>query len=1041
MNPLEKKTESLFLGKNKTKSMRTRILLFVLLLNCINITGYGQETAYYPSLEAAIHQAKELFTKNKFIAAQQQFEAIAQKADDGSEIQSEAHFYKALCALRLDSKNGEELIVKFIEEHPVSPYKNKAWFELGSSQFNGGKYAQMLRSYQKLKSSSLDKQEQIKVHYQKGYAYFQTEKYQLAEVEFEKIKDTNNLYAGPAKYYWAHIHYLKEDYDAALSEFDKLKNNPAFAEVIPFYMSQIYYKRGQYDQVIEFTIPLLDEVSEDKKPELAKIIGSSYFYLKDFSKAIPYMEAYIDFTNRRVPEENYMLGYAYHATGQYNKAIAPLETAARGKDELAQNAYYHLADSYIKTEQKDKARVAFESASELDFNAEIKEDALFNYAKITYELSYSPFNETIKAFDKYIALYPNSERNDAAYDYLVNVYMGTSNYKEAIESIEKIQVKNSSIRKAYQRVTFYRGLELFNNLYYESAIGLFDQSLANGEHSGEFKAGALFWKAEANYRLGRYQQAVSGFNQFLRTPGANARPEFRTVHYNLGYAYFKLKDYTAAGQSFQKYLDNNQDNQDQKVADAFNRLGDSFFVTRDFRNAIKNYDKAFWLKQYDADYALFQKAICLGLQRDQDQKISNLRTLVQTFPNSGLMDDALYELGRSYERTGQAKTAEGYYRDIINDFQQSSYRPKAILQLGLVLYNQSQFNQSLDAYKQVVEEYPNSPEAQSALLGIKNNYIELNNVDAYFAYAERLGSGVQVSVSEQDSLTYLAAEKSYMARDEQAKSQLERYLRQYPNGSFSLNAHFYLAEQRYTDKEYALALQDYEWVLAKGENIFTEPALEKASELQFNAANYEQALSYYERLENISNTQWNLLKARAGKMRSHYNLGNYQACIDAAKTLLSSEKLTDVLKREANYKLAKSYYQTKQLDAALPILGNLAEDTRSEEGAEAKYLLTEILYTQNQLAAAEEQVMDFISKNTPHQYWLARSFILLSDIYLSQGDRFQARHTLKSIVENYPETDDGIIETGQAKLQHLESLDEQEEQEGKRPMQIDINEQ
>lgn len=1021
--------------------MRTRILLFIMLWGCIYVTGYGQETAYYPSLEAQIHQAKELFTKNKFIVAQQQFEAISKKADNGSEIQSEAMFYKALCALRLETKNGEELIEKFIEEHPVSPYANKAWFELGSNQFNDGKYAQMLRSYQKLRPATLDKQDQIKVQYQKGYAYFQTEKYQLAEDEFEKIKDTNNLYAGPAKYYWAHIQYLNEDYDAALSEFNKLKDNPAFAEVIPFYMSQIYYKRGQYDQVIEFTIPLLDEVSEDKKPELAKIIGISYFHLNDFPNSIPYIEAYVEFTNSRVREENYMLGYCYHATGQYSKAVAPLEIASRGNDELAQNAYYHLADSYIETEQKDKARVAFESASELDFNPEIKEDALFNYAKITYELSYSPFNETIKAFDKYIALYPNSERNDAAYDYLVNVYMGTNNYKEAIESIEKIKVKSNSIKRAYQRVTFYRGLELFNNLYYESAIGLFDQSLANGEQSSEYKAGALFWKAEANYRLEEYQPAVNGFNQFLRTPGANARPEFQTVHYNLGYAYFKLKDYTASSQAFQAYLDKNNSSEDQKVADAFNRLGDSYFVTRDYRNAIKSYERAFGLKQYDADYALFQKAICLGLQRDQDQKISNLRTLVQTFPNSGLLDDALYELGRSYERTGQAKTAEGYYRDIISDYPQSSYRPKAILQLGLVLYNQSQFNQSLDAYKQVVAEYPNSQEAQSALLGIKNNYIELNNIDAYFAYAERLGSGVQVSASEQDSLTYLSAEKSYMARDDQAKSQLERYLRQYPNGSFSLNAHFYLAEQRYADKEYALALKDYEFVLGKGDNIFTEPALEKASELQFNAANYQQALSYYEQLESLSNTQWNLLRARAGKMRCHYQLANYSACIEAAKMLLGSDKLTDILKREANYKLAKSYYQRKQFDEALPILGNLAEDTRSEEGAEAKYLLTEILFNQNKLTAAEEQVMDFISKNTPHQYWLAKSFILLSDVYLSQGDRFQARHTLKSIVENYPETDDGIIETGLAKLQHLEKLDEQEEQEGKSPMQININEQ
>lgn len=1021
--------------------MRTRIALFIILLCCFTTAGFSQETAYYPSLEAEIHQAKELFAKDKFIVAQQQFSEIAQKADAGSEIQSEANFYQALCALRLESKNGEALIERFLVTNSSSPYANKAWFELGNNQFNEGKYAPMLRSYAKLETTVLDKQDQVKVAYQKGYAYFQTEKYQLAQNEFEKIKDTNNLYAGPAKYYWAHIQYLNGDYDAALTEFNKLKDNPAFAELIPFYMSQIYYKKGQYAQVIEFTVPLLTEVSEEQQAELSKIIANSYFHLQNFQKAIPYFEAYFASTKSRSRDENYMLGYCYFYTGQYALAIEPLENASRGKDALAQNAYYHLADSYIRTNQKDKARVAFESASELDFNPEIKEDALFNYAKITYELSYSPFNETIKAFDKYISLYPNSERNDAAYDYLVSVYMSTSNYKEAIESIEKIQVMSPSVKRAYQRVSFFRGLELFNNLYYQSAIELFDQSLKYASLSAEFEARALFWKAEANYRLENYQQAVTGFNRFMRASGAKSLQEYKTAPYNLAYAYFKQKDYASAAKHFETFLTSKPSVTDQKVADALNRLGDCYFVDRDYRNAIKTYEQAFELKQYDADYALFQKAICVGIQRDQDQKISNLRTLLQTFPESAFIDDALYELGRSYDRTGQAKVAEGYYRDLIKDYPQSSYRPKAILQLGLVLYNQSEFKKSLDTYKQVISEYPNSPETQSALIGVKNNYVELNNIDGYFAYTQRLGSGVQVSVSEQDSLTYLAAEKLYMGRDAQAKNQLEKYLRQYPNGSFGINAHFYLGEQRYNDKEYAQALNDYEYVLSKEDNIFTEPALVKASELQFNAANYEQALTYYERLESISNTKWNVLKARAGKMRSHHKLANYQECIDAAKLLLSSDKLTDVLKREANYKLAKSYYQTEQFDEALPVLGQLAEDTKSAEGAEAKYLLAEILVNKNKLQQAEEQVMDFISKNTPHQYWLARSFILLSDIYLSQGDQFQAKHTIKSIVENYPEPNDGIIETAQAKLQHLENLEQQEEKQQENPMKININEQ
>ena len=1021
--------------------MKIRLLLFIALICCTSTVSFSQQTVYYQSISAELHQAKELYLKNKFIAAQNQFTSIADKSEKGTEINSEATFYQALCALKLESGNGQELMQDFVDNNSESPYANRAWFELGNTLFNNNRFPQMLRAYQNLKTNSLSKEEQSKVTYQKGYANFQSENYVAAEREFVRIKDSKSKMAAPAKYYWAHIQYLNEKYETALQVFEELKSNQAFASVVPYYISQIYYKQEKYEQVVEYAIPLMETADKQNRAAIAKILGNSYFHLNKYSEAIPYFEDYFQESQSRQPDENYMMGYCYHVTQQYHKATEPLEIASQGKDELAQNAYYHLADCYIKTNDKGKARVAFESASGMDFNESIKEDALFNYAKITYELSYSPFNETIKAFDEYIALYPNSERNDAAYDYLVKVYMSTNNYQEAITSIEKIQVKNASINKAWQRVTFYRGLELINNLEYQSALENFNQSLANGNYDQSLKAAATFWKAESHYRMNNYDQAIIGYNQFIRSPGADARNEYQIVPYNLAYAYFKLKEYEQAAKAFNQYISDNKGNNDDKLGDAYNRLADCYYIDRDYTNAIHNYQQSYDLRTYDSDYALFQLAQCFGLQKEPALKISQLRNLLENFPKSAFADDALYELGRTFERTNDSKSAISYYENILKEHPQSSYQPKALLQLGLIYFNQSEYNKSLRYYKQVAEDHPNSEETQSALLGIKNNYVELNNVDAYFSYANKLGSGTRVSVSEQDSLTYLSAEKLVMNSDSKARAQLERYLEQYPSGSFSMNAHFYLAENKYASGEYSSALSDYEHVLDKSDNIFTEAALAKAAELQYNSADYAKALPYFERLEKISNTKWNLLKARAGKMRCYYDQADYKSCIDAATILLSSDKLTDEMKREANFKLSKSYYLTNSYEKALPLLGELAEDTKSEEGAESKYLLTEILVSQNKLDDAESEVMDFISKNTPHQYWLAKSFILLADIYLNKGDEFQAKHTIKSIVENYPVDDDGILETAKAKLQHLEELEAQQQQEKDSPLQIDINQQ
>jgi TolA-binding protein len=106
----------------------------------------------------------------------------------------------------------------------------------------------------------------------------------------------------------------------------------------------------------------------------------------------------------------------------------------------------------------------------MDFDEKIKEDALFNYALVTYEISYSPFNEGIKAFNEYISLYPASERSDEAYNYLTLAYLNTHNYKDALAYIEKIKIKDNNIRKAYQRIAYFRALELFSNLRYQESI-------------------------------------------------------------------------------------------------------------------------------------------------------------------------------------------------------------------------------------------------------------------------------------------------------------------------------------------------------------------------------------------------------------------------------------------------------------------------------------------------------------------------------------------------------------------------------------------
>ncbi|MBC8004925.1 MAG: tetratricopeptide repeat protein, partial [Verrucomicrobia bacterium] len=471
---------------------------------------------------------------------------------------------------------------------------------------------------------------------------------------------------------------------------------------------------------------------------------------------------------------------------------------------------------------------------------------------------------------------------------------------------------------------------------------------------------------------------------------------------------------------------------------AYNRLGDTYYLNRDYGAAISNYDKSVRLNLYDADYALYQKAFCQGLQRDYAQKISTLQSLVQAYPKSSYQDDALFELGRTFERTNQPQVSIGHYKDLISKYPQSNLLNKTLVQLGLAYYNINDFQTSIGYYKQVIERSPNSPETQAALIGLKNAHLELNDVDAFIAYTSKLGNKVQVSVSEQDSLTYRAAEKLYMAQDKKAGPQLERYLSQYPNGSFALNSHFYLAEIYYNGGDAGKALSHYEYVISQPDNFFSELALAKAGGLYYNAKNYQQALVSFERAARISGSGSNSQNALTGIMRSQYQLGNHPAAIEAAERVLVTDKISDILRRETNYLLATSYYKTGAKDKAFPILSKLAAETNSAEGAEAKFLVADILFEKQRFKEAENEIMDFIDKNSPHQFWLAKSFLLLSDIYLKNGDEFQAKHTLKSIEDNYPEQNDGILQATRQKLQLIEANEASQTKNQSKPLEINL---
>lgn len=1001
-----------------------KILPVILFLQFFFIDGFAQITAIYKNSEAEYRLATELFQNEKYSAAQKKYTYVINALEHyASPLRIEAEYFEAICALELYNGDAEYKLNQFLIKHPANTRSNLINFQLGKLTYRNKKYNSAKKYFEKVEILDLDQNELAEYYFKLGYSYFKTGEIDKANNAFSKVINTSSKYSSPSEYFIAHMQYESGKYDEALEGFNKLKSDKNFSSIAPYYIAQIQYLKGNYQEVINEGDQLIRHASPKRKSELNRIIGGSYYRLDKYNKALPYLLDYLNQSSGLQNEEFYYeIGYAYFKNDKYNEAIQYLQKATTSGDSTTQYAYYYLGACYLNTGQKQFASDAFSSAYKLSFNKEIKEDALFNMAQLAFDMSSDPYNTAIRSLKDYLKNYPNSSRNDEAYHFLFKISMATGKYKDALESLENIKEKGKDYDRNYQKISFYRGIELFNQFEYDAAITMFKKS-SELKVNRLITAESIFWTGESFYRKKNYWGSKKYFTSFLKTPGARDLSKYNMANYNLGYVYFKSKDYKNAFSYFKKFIAGLSNEAPPTVADAFLRMGDAQFIAKKYRDAIRYYGNAIKIDAINVDYALFQKAIASGIILKYDQEIKSLIELINNYPKSTYLDDALFELGNTYLIINDNENALICFKKIEKNHPTSDFAVKSRLKSGLIFYNSGQNQLALTSFKNVVRDYPSTPYSKEALVSIRNIYMDDNNVDEFITYTQDIPNA-DISINEQDSITFVAAENKYMEGDcNSSSTSFENYIKKFPNGVYVTHAAYYRADCFAREEKYEDALEYYEIVINRTPSEFTEDALRKASGITYTLEKYEKSQRYFTRLIQYASTIAILTEAIYGQMISNHKLNKPDDVISSASKLLKSDKLTDEMRLEALVLKASSLYELEDILLAKSDFKTIVSISKNETGAEAKYMIAKIEFELLNYDEAEKNVFDLINQYSAYDYWVANSFILLADIYLVQGNNFQAKQTLQSIIENY-EGD----ELKDAAIQKYEAIIEKEDQ-------------
>ncbi len=959
----------------------------------------------------------ELFQTGQYRPAARAFrEAQALLTPNNRLLAENIDYYMAACAAGEGTEDAEALLAAFLKKYPNTIHANRVHLELGNMYQKQQEYGKSLAQYRMVNPETLSGTARNEFFFNRGYASFAQGDYGDAARDFDRVGN-DRTYGASATYYKAYMAYLNDRYAEARQGFASLTDDRNYAPIIPFYLLHLDFKEGNYAAVVRDAPGVWKQATDDRKAEILRMTGESYYHLKNYAQAIQYLEAYATLHPDLSREERYMIGYAAYMTGDFSKAIDYLGKVAVGEDLLAQNAAYHIGSAALRMGDKQRAKQAFSLAMRIDADKGVREEAMFNFGKLQYELGNGMFNETIDVLTDYVREFPDSPHADEARGYLLAAYMNTKNYGAAYDALIRIKNPDNEMKAALQKITYFRGLEYFMEGDYAKAQEMLDQAAAN-RYNPKYTALTKFWQAENHYRQREYARAVPLYQDYIVLSPKGER-ENTLANYNLGYCYFNLKNLPEAQVWFSRFLSLYRPD-DAVKADAYNRLGDVHFAEKRYTQAIENYDRAIRLGTEAGDYARYQRAIALGLTQGTAQKIEALQAIVRR-GNSDYADDALYELGSTYTRGEQFDRAATTLKSFIAKYPDSPRHADALSDLGLIYQNMGNNAEALKYYKAVVAKNPTSSQSKDALLGIRNIYMDNNDLDGYYAFAEQNGIETNAGVVERDSLTYAVAERIYLTGDyRRACPLLEKYLSQYPKGAYVPNATYYVAECNMQTGDREAALAGYERTAAMPLNPFTINALLKAGNLRYGKEDYREAAALYRRLADLATNRSVLTDALLGYVRSTGGLDDADKAVEAAEYAKASPFATEEVRNEADFLLGTAYLKKGRRDDALEAFRKVADaNMKTRNGSEAQYRVAELLFDAGKTGEAEAEILKFADVNTSHQYWLAKAFLLLGDIYVKKGDDFQAKATYQSIVDGYTATDDGIAEEAHRKLENL----------------------
>lgn len=968
----------------------------------------------------SLERARAMYADGNFVGCVDEVDAAFSRMM-APDLEQEALLLKAKASVRLDRAIAATMLEKFLADYPASPRRAEALMALADCSYGPGypqDYRRALDIYDSIDPGLLPYAEQCDLAYRQAFCLMEIAQgvderqakalYERADRRLDTLLGTP-AYGRAAQFYKGYIAYALGDYARAESMLAPLRDFEAPCSMADFYLAQMAYLRGDWQKALSMGKSLLKRpgIPEQYANEAMRLTGESAYRTGDDDQARKYLALYASSAHAPQPSALYILGLYAYQDGDYSR-VPGLMTPATGLDDaMGQSAYLYIGQALMKEGDYDGAVMALGEAKDMTFDPAVQETAHYNFAVASLQGGKVPFGNAISSFEDFMRAFPDSRYASEAQRYVIDSYLSAGNYAGAVESINSMPRPTADTQKAKLMALYHLGAQALDRGNAARAVDCLSQAKALAKYDAAAAREATLLLGEAQYREGKYGQAAKSAQEYLNAAPKGAANR-AVVEFDLGYALFAQKKYAKAATAFSRAADSGQLPAPVR-ADAACRLGDCGYYQKDFTAASQAYDRAYSLNPAVGDYALLQKALMEGYRRNHRSKISYIERLQQEFPKSTYIPDALLEMTESYIQLGDNAGAIATYRKLVDKYPGTLQGRQGYLQMALTMLNSGDRKGAVEAYKDVVRLYPTSDEAAQGAEALKRIAADDGWLSAYADFINSVPGAPRFDASEAEELEYESAEKAFITAG--STSRLEAFVDRYAGGAYRAKALSYLLQHadKVNDDDAA-----YRWASALIEgypdNGLALEAYAAKAMIDQRRGKSSLALETWRDLEKRASTPYYIDMARMGVARNAMAVSEYGAAADAARSLMASSAIDRAALTEATYILGDALSHQGDADGARRAWMLAADDLNDLYGMRCAFALAQQSFDSGDLDRAETEAKAVANSDSQHAYWVARAFILLSDIYARQGNEYKAQQYLKSLRDNYPGTEADIFE-------------------------------